>query len=78
MLEQDPWSTEKTFNLFLVKSDEIKGLPQPLDELRMTSLLTASEDMYLVLQFDDDLWSIPLRNPERAGRILDPEVRRMK
>ena len=78
MLDQDPWSYEKKVDVYLFKTDEIKNLPQPLDELRRASLLADKEEMYLVLQFTDDLWSIPLRYPNRLTRLLDPEVRKMK
>ena len=61
MLDQDPWSYEKKVDVYLFKTDEIKNLPQPLDELRRASLLADKEEIYLVLQFTDDLWSIPLR-----------------
>ena len=78
MLQQDPWSAEKKINFYFVKTDEIESLPKSLDDIRGISLLAAEDNMHLVLQFSDDLWSIPLRNPEKVALILDPEVRRIK
>ena len=78
MLEHDPWKESSPINIYVIKSEDIKGLPQPVDEIRMASLLALGESIYVVLQLSDHFWSIPLRNPDRASRILDPEVRRMK
>ena len=82
MLDQDPWSAEKVVNMYVVRSLDLRPLPYPLEQLRSINLLTSKIDketnLHLVCQFTDELWSIPLRNPDGAANLLDTEIMKMK
>ena len=82
MLDQDPWAAKKLVHMYVLSSMDLRPMPYPLEQLRSINLLTNKVDketnVYLICQFTDELWSIPLRNPEGASTLLEKESMKMK
>ena len=68
--------------MYVLSSMDLMPMPYPLEQLISINLLTNKVDketnVYLVCQFTDELWSIPLRNPDGASTLLEKESMKMK